>query len=298
MLVVIGAVVVVLLRLPQPPAADSIHDPLPLEKTAGMVCIPSGSFVMGSPRSAVDDQRPAHAVQVDSFWLDEAPVTNREFTRFVEQTGYVTTAERVGRSQVFNAITGQWQDVVGADWQHPKGPDSSLVGRQEYPVVHVSWYDAAAYAAWAGKRLPTEAEYEYAARAGIDDCHYPWGNELLDKQQYRANYWQGQFPGENSGKDGFLGLAPVKSFSPNRFTLYDLAGNVWQWCADRYQQDYYGQSPASNPTGPTTGETRVRRGGCWLTKVTDMKSNPLRVAHRDHASPRHTSNHTGFRCVK
>jgi len=271
---------------------------LPVEKSAGMIHIPGGAFVMGSTSPATADQRPAHTIHIDSFWLDQTPVTNRQFEQFAQRTGYQTTAEQQGYSQVYNPITGAWQKIQGADWQHPKGPTSSLVGRQNYPVVHVSWYDAVAFAAWAGKRLPTEAEYEFAARAGVDDCRYPWGRTLKTYQQFQANYWQGPFPGKNRGEDGFLGLSPVKTYPPNRFALYDIAGNAWQWCADWYQADYYGHSPTKNPTGPTRGENRVRRGGSWLTRVTDIDNDPLRVANRNHAPPTQTSNQTGFRCVR
>lgn len=269
--------------------------PLALDTSAGMVLIPAGTFVMGSPRPNSADQRPAHTLQIDSFWLDETPVTNRQFAQFVGQTNHQTTAERQGHSQVFDPHTGIGQQVIGANWQHPKGSTSSLAGRENYPVVHVSWYDANAYAAWANKRLPTEAEYEFAARGGINDSRYPWGHELTPRKQYRANYWQGTFPGGNQSDDGFLGLSPVKTYPPNRFALYDIVGNAWQWCADRYQPDYYGHSPTKNPVGPTQGENRLRRGGSWLSTATNHQ---LRIAHRSPALPSQTSNQTSFRCAK
>lgn len=298
LLVLPWPVVLGLQRLQRSPSDSKTLDPLSVETSAGMIHIPGGTFVMGSPRPATADQRPAHAIQISAFWLDATPVTNRQFARFVQQTGYQTTAQRQGESRVFDPLTGTWHQVKGADWQHPKGPTSSLMGREDYPVVHVSWYDATAYAAWAGKRLPTEAEYEFAARAGISDCRYPWGRELMPNQQYQANYWQGSFPGGNRGDDGFFGLSPVKTYPPNRLALYDIAGNAWHWCADWYRPDYYGYSPTNNPTGPADGESRVRRGGSWLATVTDPDNDPLRVAHRDHAPPSQTTNHTSFRCVK
>lgn len=279
---------------------DNVENPtlprLSLEISSGMVHIPAGTFVMGSPRPHPADQRPAHTLQVNSFWLDQTPVTNRQFAQFVKQTGHQTTAERLGYSQVFDPHTGVGQQVNGANWQHPKGPISSLAGRDDYPVVHVSWYDAAAYAEWAGKRLPTEAEYEYAAQGGISDTRYHWGRELAPHKQYLANYWQGTLSAGNRGDDGFWGLSPVKTYPANRFALYDITGNAWQWCADWYQPNYYGYSPIQNPTGPTEGETRVRRGGCWLSTATD--NDQLRVAHRNHAPPNQTSNQTSFRCAK
>ena len=273
-------------------------DRLNLKTSSGMVRLPGNRFVMGSPRPAPADQRPSHPVLVDPIWFDEAPVTNRQFAEFVEDTGYITSAERAGKSKVYDPLQGKWQIVFGANWKHPKGPDSTNVSREDYPVVHISWYDATAFATWAGKRLPTEAEYEMAARAGLSDSRYAWGQELQPTKMFQANYWQGPLPGENRGEDGFLGLSPVKSYPPNRFGLYDMAGNVWQWCADWYQPDYYGQSPTKNPVGPTQGESRVCRGGSWLTTVTDPDQDSLQVAYRNHAPPNQTSNQTGFRCVR
>ena len=281
-----------------PEKDDSLIEEFAVETTAGMAYIPGGTFVMGSPRPATVDQRPAHSVDIDPFWLDQTPVTNRQFAIFIQQTDFQTTAERQGHSQVHDPFNGNWKRIEGADWKHPKGPNSSLAGRLDYPVVHISWYDATAYATWAGKRLPTEAEFEFSSRAGIGDHRYPWGNNLKQDHQYRANYWQGQFPGKNHGDDGFFGLAPVKSFPPNQFALYDIAGNVWQWCADRYQADYYARSPTNNPTGPTEGETRVCRGGSWLATVNNPDNDPLQVAFRNHAPPSQTSNQIGFRCAK
>ena len=269
---------------------------LTLETRARMVRLPDGQFAMGSSHSHDEDARPVHRVEIRAFWLDAVPVTNREFARFVDTTGFVSSAERRGESLVFDRTVGSWLQVSGANWRHPQGPNSSLVGKDEYPVVQVSWYDAVAFADWAGKRLPTEAEMEYAARGGLDDCAYPWGRELEPGGRHQANYWQGVFPQSDAGADGFHGLAPVGQFAPNRFALYDMAGNAWQWCADWYAQDYYGKSPAANPPGPSAGEVRVRRGGCWLS--TAHLRSALRVSHRNYAQPGESASHTGFRCAK
>jgi sulfatase modifying factor 1 len=271
-----------------PPAAITVAD--------GMARLPGGSFAMGSPEATHNDQRPVHHVSLAGFWLDTHPVTNRQFVQFVEFTKYLTTAERRGSSLVFDRDSGDWQETTGANWRHPRGPQDSLVGKEDYPVVHVSWFDAVAFASWANKRLPTEAEYEYAARSGLVDCQYPWGRELAPRGRVLANYWQGRFPQTDLGIDGFQGISPVGIYPPNRWGLYDMAGNVWCWCADWYEAEYYGQSLPKNPTGPTTGTQRVRRGGSWLSSA--HHDGGLLVVHRDHASPEQTTNHTGFRCAR
>jgi len=282
-------------RLPDP-STTRLKSQVAAVSKDGMIRLAGGNFAMGSPRPSFDDQRPVHRVALDSFWMDAALVTNRQFAVFVDQTQYQTTAQRRGKSLVFDRGIGGWREVVGANWQHPEEPDSSLVGRDDYPVVHVSWHDVTAYAAWAGKRLPTEAEFEFAARSGLSDGAYPWGRTRTPEGTYRANFWQGWFPENDRGQDGFLGVSPVKHFPPSRWGLYDMAGNVWCWCADWYAPDYYGQSLAKNPAGPKTGQDRVRRGGCWLS--TANYGGALRVAYRDHAPSSETSNHTGFRCVR
>jgi formylglycine-generating enzyme required for sulfatase activity len=235
-------------------------------------------------------------VRLAPFWIDQTPVTNAQFDRFVQQTHYETTAERRGHSLVFDRQQSAWREVAGVSWQHPENPNSSLAGKEQYPVVHVSWHDAVAYAAWADKRLPSEAEYEYAARGGLLDCDYPWGRERAPGAVQLANSWQGPFPEEDLGLDGFRATSPVQQFPPNRFGLYDMAGNVCQWCADWYQADYYSASPAEQPAGPAEGEQRVRRGGSWLAPP--LPPDPLRTGHRDHAPPGETTNHTGFRCAR
>ncbi len=270
--------------------------PLELESVGGMVRLPSGSFDMGDPRSSHANAKPLHRVRLQAFWLDVAPVTNRQFQHFVEQTQYETEAERRGSSLVFDRKLGEWHERVGVFWQHPDAPNSSLVGRENHPVVHVSWQDAATYADWAKKRLPTEAEWEYAARGGLSDGQYPWGRQFALGDQPLANGWQGHFPQQDLSQDGFHGTSPVGAFPPNRFGLVDMAGNVWNWCADWYAVDYYGTSLADNPRGPTVGNERVRRGGSWLSAT--HYGGALRVDYRDHAPPGESTNHTGFRCAR
>lgn len=283
-------------QLEPPPAGKAAAPPAQIPIENGMARLPGGSFAMGSLEAAPDDQRPVHRVVLAPFALGVHPTTNRQFAEFVAATKYRTTAEMRGSSLVFDPALGDWQEVTGACWQHPRGPNDSLVGKEAYPVVHVSWFDAVAYAAWADKRLPTEAEFEYAARAGLADCKYPWGRELAPGNRLLANFWQGNDSQQDSGLDGHAGLAPVGAYPPNRWGLADMVGNVWCWCADWYAPDAYGQSLPRNPTGPTSGVERVRRGGCWLSPA--PFNSELEVSHRDHAPPEQTSNHTGFRCAR
>ena len=246
----------------------------PADGPPGMVWVGGGEFTMGTDSDlGWPDEKPAHRVRVDGFWMDEHEVTNAQFRAFVEATGYVTTAEKAPRleevmaqlppgsppppkenlvpgSLVFTPPAGRvnlddvsqwWAWTPGANWQHPEGPGSSIEGKDDHPVVHVSWDDAVAYARWASKRLPTEAEWEFAARGGLDGQPYVWGNERPSDTQIHANIWQGEFPHQNTVKDGFARTAPVQSFLPNGYGLYDMAGNVWEWCADWYQRDLYRQ---------------------------------------------------------
>lgn len=266
------------------------------QSTAGMIRIVGSTFLMGNVRPASDDQRPLHRVRLNTFWIDETLVTNRQFAKFVATTGHITSAEQRGTSLVFDTSVGGWLEIAFADWRHPRGPNSSIAGRDNYPVVHVSWHDAVAYAAWAGKQLPTEAQAEYAARGGLADRPYPWGNDLVPATGYHANFWQGWFPHSDGGNDGFRGTSPVDQFPRNPFGLYDMAGNVWCWCSDWYDADYYARSPIENPTGPRQGEERLRRGGCWLSS--SNYGGGLRIGYRDHAPPSESTNHTGFRCVR
>ncbi len=258
-----------------------------------MVYLPGGTFRMGEDLAAEADHRPAHEVTLSPFWIDEHEVTNRQFARFVEQTGCVTTAEQRGWSYVFDTPRGEWVKCRGADWRHPGGPETSISGRDHYPVVHVSWFDAVAYARWAGKRLPTEAEWECAARSGLRDADYPWGREELIDGRYQANYRQ---HGQPPDADGYPQLAPVRSFPPSRFGLYDLSGNVWEWCHDWYASDYYREGPRDDPRGPAEGQFRVQRGGSWLSPE-DFRPSHY-VWARAKRQPEETYQHVGFRCVR
>jgi formylglycine-generating enzyme len=305
-----------------------------------MVWVPGGAFSMGSsdPRSEAEgghepmaDARPIHRVVVDGFWMDRTEVTNAEFARFVAATRYRTMAERVPRAEdypeappealvagsiVFTPPGGRialdnsyqwWRYVKGADWRHPDGPQSSIRGRDAYPVVHVAWEDAAAYAAWAGKRLPTEAEFEFAARGGQSGQLYPWGNELRPQGKWMANTFQGTFPGGDAASDGYIGPAPVAQYPPNAYGLHDIAGNVWEWCRDWYRPDYYARlasGTARNPPGPEDSfdpaepgmKKRVQRGGSFL--CTDQYCTRYMVGTRGKGEVTSSTNHAGFRCVR
>ncbi len=297
------------------PAASNVKD---------MVLIRGGTFWMGSQNGPRDAQ-PEHQVTVGSFWIDRYEVTNAEFARFVQATGYVTTAEHppplknaaaekpVPGSIVFTPpASGDasvedplswWRYVPGAEWRHPEGPQSNIDGKDQHPVVHVSWYDAVAYCKWAGKRLPTEAEWEYAARGGVERKEYTWGDEQRPGGKWLANIWQGHFPTENTKEDGFGATAPVGSFPPNGYGLYDMAGNVWEWCSDWYRPDYYAHSPAADPRGPDSSfdpdepevAKKVERGGSYL--CTDQYCGSFRPSRRMKTSPDTSLCHTGFRCV-
>lgn len=260
---------------------------------AGMVLLPGGSFDMGTA-DGMPFEGPVHRVTVRPFLIDEREVTVAEFSRFVEATNYRTEAERFGWSVVFDVDTGEWGRVEGADWRHPEGgerpPDP------DEPVVQVSWNDANAYAKWAGKRLPTEAEWEFAARGGSEGKKYSWGDDLRPGGKPVANWWQGTFPEKNTGEDGFLGRAKTASFQPNGYGLFDMAGNVWEWTSDWYSEGYYAASPSHDPAGPPSGTERAMRGGSWMC-AENFCSN-YRVAARSHSSPDTGLNNLGFRCVK
>lgn len=328
---------------PLPSRLKGIKAPLknaqPTLKTyQGMKKIPAGSFLMGShDKQGRADEFPVHRVQVNSFWMDETEVTNAQFAEFVESTGYLTTAEKaidweeikkqvpIGTpkpadsllapsSLVFvptqgpvnlNDYSQWWQFKRGADWRHPEGPHSSIKGRENHPVVHVSWDDANAYAKWSGKRLPTEAEWEWASRGGMKDKIYPWGNESVNASPFKTNSFQGNFPYEDTALDGFkTTTAPVKSYSPNGYGLFDMAGNVWEWCSDWYRNDYYQKSVVLNPKGPKDSfdpdepgiAKKVMRGGSFLCN--DGYCSSYRCSARMKSSPDSGLQHTGFRCVK
>jgi formylglycine-generating enzyme required for sulfatase activity len=308
----------------------------------GMVWIPGGEFSMGAedPRAMnhggpdpMNDARPVHRVYVDGFWMDTKEVTNKQFAEFVKATGYKTVAERTPLAEDFpgappeNLVAGsivftptlqpvplnnhyQWFSYIkGASWRHPTGPDSSTKGMEDYPVVQIAYEDAEAYAKWAGKRLPTEAEWEFAARGGLAGKIYPWGDELKQNGKWMANSYQGQFPVQEQSEDGSAGITKVAQYPPNGYGLYDMAGNVWEWCSDWYQPDYYSQlvskdGVARNPQGPDasfdpsepTEKKRVHRGGSFL--CSDQYCTRYMVGTRGKGEISSGSNHLGFRLVK
>ncbi|MDQ0644210.1 formylglycine-generating enzyme family protein [Microbacterium murale] len=274
--------------------------------------IPAGTFTMGDSSgdlNPVDGEVPRHPVTLPGFSIDTTAVTNDAFARFVDATGYTTEAEAFGYSAVFHlALTAPEEDIVGvpsgtpwwlgvrgADWRHPGGGDSSIDGRGDHPVVHVSWNDAVAYAGWVGRRLPSEAEWEYAARGGIEGAKYPWGDDEVDAGGWRANIWQGEFPRVNTVEDGFLSTAPVRTFEPNGYGLWQSVGNVWEWCQDWFDPNYYGRSPAASPTGPDRGQARVLRGGSYLCHISYC--NRYRNSARSQNTPDSSMSNSGFRTV-
>lgn len=307
----------------------------------GMKFIPGGTFSMGNPNPIgmseggnqdMEDSRPIHRVKVDAFFMDEHEVTNAQFAAFVKATGYITLAEKVPTKEEFpNALPDMlkagsvvftppsssvsldnfyqwWSYLEEACWLRPEGKSSSIKGRENHPVVHIAWDDAVAYATWAGKRLPTEAEWEFAARGGLSGNLYTWGNVFKPEGKYMANTFQGRFPESNSAEDGFASTAPVKKFKPNGYGLYDMSGNVWEWCADWYRHDYYRNQANGdltiNPLGPADSfdpdepgvVKKVQRGGSFLCN--DQYCTRYMVGTRGKGDWRTGTNHTGFRCVK
>jgi formylglycine-generating enzyme required for sulfatase activity len=261
-----------------------------------MVLVKGGRYRMGTDRG-FPFEGPAHGVSVASFWIDRCEVTNRAFGRFVEAAQYVSEAEKQGWSGVFDPAKKEWGPVKGACWRHPEGPGSSIEQRGEHPVVHVSWDDAVAYAKWAGKRLPTEAEWEWAARGGLAGAEYAWGNDLTPGGRYMANAWQGTFPSQDLGSDGYRSVGPVGRFPANGYGLFDMAGNVWEWTSDWFGEDSYAKSAgAVDPQGPPSGDEKVIRGGSWLCAANYCAG--YRVAARQ-KTPRDSGlNNLGFRCVR
>jgi formylglycine-generating enzyme required for sulfatase activity len=311
-----------------------------ISSTEGMVWIPGGEFLMGAAdNEGRPDEYPQHKVKLDGFWMDATEVTNAQFRKFVESTGYITTAEKdvdwnelkkqlpegtekphdsllKAASLVFTPPSFQvpldnvshwWSWEKGASWKHPEGPASGIEGRDDYPVVHVSWEDAQAYCKWAGKRLPSEAEWEFAARGGFSNQPFPWGKEAIEAGKPKANTWQGQFPNKNTNWDGFYKASPVKTFAANGYGLYDISGNVWEWCSDWYDNSWYEASQGKiliNPVGPDksydpmepTVPKKVVRGGSFMCHASYCKG--YRVSARMKTSPDTGLEHTGFRCVK
>jgi len=322
----------------------------PVHTPRGMVWIKGGEFSMGSAdptkstgiaseqscggHESMQDARPVHRVYVDGFWMDKTEVTNKQFEKFVKATGYKTIAEIAPTHEEFptapiaNLVAGStvftptakpvvlddklkwWRYEHGADWRQPEGPQSNLKGRGNFPVVQIAYPDAVAYAKWAGKRLPTEAEWEFAARGGLSGETYAWGNDFKPQEKFMANTYQGQFPLKDTGEDGFKGCAPVAKFPPNKYGLYDMAGNVWEWCSDWYRNDYYQQlaqvsdAVTKNPQGPETSfdplepkeKKHVQRGGSFL--CTDQYCTRYMVGTRGKNETNSAGNHIGFRCVK
>lgn len=311
------------------------------EKPKEMVFIKGGEFTMGSDNNdSKKDEKPPHKVKLDDFWIDITPVTNKQFKEFVDATGYITTAEKaptleeimsqvpagtptpspdllVAASLVFKQTEGPtslksnrawWEWKPGANWKHPLGPDSTLEGKENHPVVHISWFDAEAYAKWAGKRLPTEAEWEYAAYGGKNDNKYVWGNEEFSEETPQANIWQGEFPYKSTKPNGYFGTSEVKTYKPNGSGLYDMSGNVWQWCSDLYHVNHYQEeakkSLSINPKGPEKSfdpdepyaKKHVHRGGSFLCHRSYCKG--YRITARMKTCPDTSLNHLGFRCVK
>jgi sulfatase modifying factor 1 len=322
---------------------DTVPNPTPAPRAApdGMVWLPGGEFSMGAADApdmndvgmkATEDSRPIHRVYVDGFWIDKTDVTNQQFEAFVKATSYVTVAERKPRAEDYpgappeNLVAGSivfsppdhpvplndhfqwWSYVHGANWRHPLGPDSDIKGKENYPVVQIAYEDALAYAKWAGKRLPTEAEWEYAARGGLSGKPYVWGEEFRPNGKWMANTHQGTFPVKDTGEDGHIGIAAVAQYPPNGYGLFDMAGNVWQWTSDWYRPDYYQQLAAAggvarNPQGPDspfdpaepTEKKKVHRGGSFL--CTDQYCSRYMVGTRGKGEISTGTNHLGFRCV-
>ncbi|MEV4615284.1 formylglycine-generating enzyme family protein [Kitasatospora sp. NPDC049258] len=289
--------------MPPPPPS-----PAALRAARGLLALPGGRFLMGTDDPVAlpaDGEGPVREIELGAFRISPTTVTNAEFASFVKDTGYVTDAERFGSSFVFGGflpaglraasrtVVGVpwWHMVEGAAWRSPEGPGSDFAARQAHPVVHVSWNDARAYCAWSGTRLPTEAEWEYAARGGQEQRRYPWGDDLAPGGKELLNIWQGVFPTSHTGRH--RGTAPARAYRPNGFGLHNTVGNVWEWCADRFSVDFHRTGPRVDPVGPPTGTARVMRGGSHLCH--DSYCNRYRVAARSSNTPESSTGNIGFR---
>ena len=277
-----------------------------------MVRLEGGTFLMGSEDPfayPADGEGPVRQVEVAPFWIDACAVSNAAFSRFVAETVHVTEAERFGWSFVFAGLLPDdfpptqavaqapwWRKVEGADWRCPEGPQSDLGGRLDHPVIHVSWNDAQAFCIWAGKRLPTEAEWEFAARGGLEGRVFPWGDELEPGGEHRMNVWQGTFPGENTRADGFYETCPVDSFPPNGYGLHNATGNVWEWTADWFHPTFRQRDAKRDPKGPPRGMNKVQKGGSYLCHHSYCRR--YRVAARQGSTPDSSTGNVGFRCIR
>ncbi|QEE27557.1 formylglycine-generating enzyme family protein [Terriglobus albidus] len=280
-----------------------------------MIEMQGGTFLMGTDYAEAfpdDGEGPIREVTLDPFWIDRYPVTNELFSQFVEATAYRTEAERFGWSFVFwahipkerfyelvvdtVAAAPWWCKVPGANWRNPEGPGSAIKSRGNHPVVHVSWNDALSFCEWSGQRLPTEAEWEYAARGGLIQKLYPWGDKLRPDGEHRCNIWQGEFPRHDTGDDGYTGTCPVDAFPPNGYGLYSATGNTWEWCADWFSTDFHLTGSRINPTGPESGENKVMKGGSFLCHKSYC--NRYRVAARSSNTPDSSTSHMSFRCAR
>ncbi|MDF7824246.1 formylglycine-generating enzyme family protein [Pontiellaceae bacterium B12227] len=285
--------------------------------TDHMTLLDGGPFLMGTDDDIGypdDGEGPIREITLAPFYIDQYAVSNAEFAAFISATNYITDAQKFGYSYVFHLLLSPsqkrtldmlgrtvmglewWYNVEGADWAHPFGPDSDFQGLENNPVTHVSYRDALAYCEWAGKRLPTEAEVEYAARGGLEGKRYVWGDELMPNGEHQCNIFQGKFPTYNSGEDGFIGTAPVDAYQPNGYGLYNMAGNAWEWVFDWWSPDYHLSGPRDNPIGPESGDRRVNRGGSYLCH--DSYCNRYRVAARTSNTPDSSTGNLGFRCAR
>ena len=283
--------------------------------TEEMVKLDAAAFLMGTDSAEAfpsDGEGPIRQVSLDSFYVDVNPVTNLRFAEFVRATGYKTEAERIGWSFVFQGHIPPerfkelvdrtapgvpwWCQVWGSCWKHPEGPDSTIAGKDDYPVVHISWNDAGAYCNWAGKRLPTEAEWEYAARGGLEQKIYPWGDELTPGGRHLCNIWQGEFPVQDLAEDGYSCIAPILAFPPNGYGLNLITGNAWEWCSDWFDSLYHVTATRFNPVGPLSGSARVIKGGSYLCHRSYC--NRYRVAARTSNTPDSATTHMSFSCVR